>query len=127
MRVGIVSIYYNAFNYGAQLQARALVQIVKEYGYECEQICYDATDEKYPFEKSIKEKIKEQGLIYLMVSKFRYVVHGINVKQNNKKISNKISARKNGKTREKPCTWRRPCIDTVTVRSAFLTSINRQA
>ena len=83
MRVGIVSIYYNAFNYGAQLQARALVQIVKEYGYECEQICYDATDEKYPFEKSIKEKIKEQGLIYLMVSKFRYVVHGINVKQNN--------------------------------------------
>lgn len=95
MRVGIVSIYYNAFNYGAQLQARALVQIVKEYGYECEQICYDATDEKYPFEKSIKEKIKEQGLIYLMVSKFRYVVHGINVKQNNKKISNKISARKN--------------------------------
>ena len=59
MRVGIVSIYYNAFNYAAQLQARALVQIVKEYGYECEQICYDATDEKYPFEKSIKEKIKE--------------------------------------------------------------------
>ena len=46
MRVGIVSIYYNAFNYGAQLQARALVQIVKEYGYECEQICYDATDER---------------------------------------------------------------------------------
>lgn len=57
MRVGIVSIYYNAFNYGAQLQARALVQIVKEYGYECEQICYDATDEKYPFEKSINLSI----------------------------------------------------------------------
>lgn len=37
-KVGIVSLYYNSKNYGGLLQAYALVKIIENLGYPCEQI-----------------------------------------------------------------------------------------
>lgn len=39
-KVGIMTLYYKTYNYGAQLQAYALQKAVQKLGYECEQICY---------------------------------------------------------------------------------------
>ena len=37
-KVGILTLYYKTYNYGAQLQAYALQQTIENLGYECEQI-----------------------------------------------------------------------------------------
>ena len=37
-KVGILTLYYKTYNFGAQLQAYALQQAVEKLGYECEQI-----------------------------------------------------------------------------------------
>ena len=37
-KVGILTLYYKTYNFGAQLQAYALQQTVEKLGYECEQI-----------------------------------------------------------------------------------------
>jgi hypothetical protein len=39
-KVGIISLYYKTYNYGAQLQAYALQKVIEKMNYECEQICY---------------------------------------------------------------------------------------
>lgn len=39
-KIGIMTLYYKTYNYGAQLQAYALQRAVEKLGYECEQICY---------------------------------------------------------------------------------------
>ncbi len=37
-KVGILSLYYRTYNYGAQLQAYALCKVISSMGYDCEQI-----------------------------------------------------------------------------------------
>ncbi len=37
--IGILTLYYNNRNYGAQLQSYALVSCINKMGYNCEQIC----------------------------------------------------------------------------------------
>ena len=37
-RVGILTLYYKTYNFGAQLQAYALQKAIQMKGYECEQI-----------------------------------------------------------------------------------------
>lgn len=39
-KIGIISLYYNNHNYGAQLQAYALVEFLSNHGFESEQICF---------------------------------------------------------------------------------------
>jgi hypothetical protein len=39
-KIGIMSLYYKTYNYGAQLQAYALQKAIENLGFECEQICY---------------------------------------------------------------------------------------
>ncbi len=39
-KIGIVTLYYKTYNYGAQLQAYALQKAVESLGYECEQISF---------------------------------------------------------------------------------------
>lgn len=39
-KVGIISLYNNSYNYGGVLQAFALCELIKEYGYDATQICY---------------------------------------------------------------------------------------
>ncbi len=40
MRIGIITHYYNSKNYGGMLQAYALVKVLRNLGYDAEQICY---------------------------------------------------------------------------------------
>jgi coenzyme F420-reducing hydrogenase beta subunit len=40
-KVGILTLYFQTYNYGAQLQAYALQKVVSELGYPCEQITFD--------------------------------------------------------------------------------------
>jgi len=55
MKIGIVSHYYNSTNYGGNLQAYALCEILRRMGYDSEQICF-------PFYKNphIKMKIMDK-------------------------------------------------------------------
>lgn len=39
-KVGIMTLYYKTYNYGAQLQAYALQKVISKLGYECEQISF---------------------------------------------------------------------------------------
>lgn len=45
MKIGILTHYYNSFNYGGNLQAYALVTSLIESGYDAEQICYQRTND----------------------------------------------------------------------------------
>lgn len=70
MKVGIITMYHNAYNYGAQLQARALTAVITNMGYYCEQIRYDASKESYPFKAKFINKILDKGL-------FLYIKEGV--------------------------------------------------
>ncbi|MDR0920707.1 MAG: polysaccharide pyruvyl transferase family protein, partial [Oscillospiraceae bacterium] len=39
-KIGIMSLYYKTYNYGAQLQAYALQKAIEKLNFKCEQICY---------------------------------------------------------------------------------------
>ena len=51
MRVGILTLYYRTYNYGAQLQAFALQKVIEKLGHKCELIrfmwCREETIEAY--------------------------------------------------------------------------------
>lgn len=40
--IGIITHYYKSVNYGGNLQAYALCHVLRDMGYQAEQICYDA-------------------------------------------------------------------------------------
>lgn len=50
-KVGILTLYYKTYNFGAQLQAYALQRVIERLGYQCEQIrfkwCREETIEGY--------------------------------------------------------------------------------
>ena len=59
MKVGITTHYYNSNNYGGNLQAYALCQVLQKNGVQAEQICYSAlTKKRTPF-----QILKEKGLV----------------------------------------------------------------
>ena len=57
LRVGIITHYYKSTNYGGNLQAYALCEILKKNGYDAEQICFLRENEK----KSVFELLKLYG------------------------------------------------------------------
>lgn len=62
MRVGILTMYYENYSYGGLLQAYALQQVVKNMGYECEQITYDYNErfrEKPAYPSTVVGKLKK--------------------------------------------------------------------
>lgn len=62
-KVGIMTLYYKTYNYGAQLQAYALQKAVEYLGYECEQICYkwynSHIEQFYSQQKDSTDKFRE--------------------------------------------------------------------
>ena len=44
MRIGIITHYYKSSNYGGNLQAYALCEIINKLGFEAEQISYKNVD-----------------------------------------------------------------------------------
>lgn len=65
MRLGIITHYYNSKNYGGMLQAYALVKVLRDLGYDAEQICYLA--ESNSTQKSLKSCVK--SLINMVIKK----------------------------------------------------------
>lgn len=62
MRVGILTMYHENYSYGGLLQAYALQQVVKNMGYECEQITYDYNErfrEKPAYPSTVVGKLKK--------------------------------------------------------------------
>lgn len=58
-KIGIITMYYNSMNYGGVLQAYALCRVVKEMGYDVEQICYDPNSKmQKKFRNSPKNIVK---------------------------------------------------------------------
>lgn len=45
-KIGLLSLYYKTYNYGAQLQAYALQKAISQMGYDCEQIQFDWSNEE---------------------------------------------------------------------------------
>ncbi len=82
-KVGILTIYYKTINYGAMLQAYALVKAIESLGYDVEQITYDRfhdAQDIYKILDKTKPKprqhklftvIRENGLFY----PFKYYLH----------------------------------------------------
>lgn len=46
-KIGIITQYYNSHNYGGLLQAYALVEAIKDLGYDVEQISYDSSKDDF--------------------------------------------------------------------------------
>ena len=65
MRLGIITHYYNSKNYGGMLQAYALVKVLRDLGYDAEQICYLV--ESNSTKKSLKSCVK--SLINMVIKK----------------------------------------------------------
>lgn len=57
-RVGIITHYYNSRNYGGVLQAYALCRVLRDQGYDCEQICYDSSAGHHT-KKTVKMRIAD--------------------------------------------------------------------
>lgn len=64
-KIGIITYYYKSINYGGNLQAYALVELLRELGYEAEQVCFDASLGVAPIEKkdSIVELLNKGTII----------------------------------------------------------------
>ena len=95
-KVGVISMYYNSHNYGALLQARALVECIGGLGYDCEQISYDKTDERYPLMKTKLEKLKDGGILSLFKlanNKVKYLVKAKYNQINETKINGLLKKR----------------------------------
>lgn len=62
MKIAITTFYYKVYNYGANLQAYALVRVLQKMGYDAEQLCFNTSDGfpkyKLPFLKNIEIGIK---------------------------------------------------------------------
>jgi len=78
MKIGITTYYYNTYNYGANLQAFALCKVLKDLGYDAEQIRFKPTDGFQKYKTSFL-----QGSIYsikVIVSKaLRFINHPIKI------------------------------------------------
>ncbi len=58
MKIGIFSHYYHSTNYGGNLQAYALCKVLKDMGYEAEQVCY---------RRIYKKKVLKKGMMSALV------------------------------------------------------------
>ena len=57
-KIGVITHYYNSINYGGVLQSFALIEALKELGFDAKQICFDTTMPTQQ-KKSIKTSIKK--------------------------------------------------------------------
>ena len=64
-KIGIITMYYQNFNYGGQLQAYALQKAVEKLGVNCDQICvnYSTTNSA---KRKIKSYIKIEGVWFTL-------------------------------------------------------------
>lgn len=68
MKIGIITHYYKTFNYGGALQSYALVKVLREMGYDAEQICLSRMQDRTLSEDCIsvgdntgKKKVSEKA------------------------------------------------------------------
>lgn len=67
-KIGILTLYFNNYNYGGLLQAYALPKALQKMGYEAEQICFNNKKSENPlkeFEYTKKDKIIQYGFTYI--------------------------------------------------------------
>ncbi len=57
MKIGIITHYYRNLNYGGSLQSYALCKVLRDMGWDAEQICYDMQAPDAP--KSLSRRMKE--------------------------------------------------------------------
>lgn len=63
MKIGILSFYYNNFNYGGMLQAYALCKSIEMMGYDVEQIAFDCwAPKKTSLKDSRRDKWKQANI-----------------------------------------------------------------
>lgn len=73
MRIGIITMYYGSTNYGGLLQAYALEEVLRELGYDCEQISYQRSSGKIINAKKVKKLIFDKKAV-LIIKKIIIVV-----------------------------------------------------
>lgn len=71
-RIGILTLYYRNYNYGGQLQAYALWNVVRNLGYECEQISFQRQRKDLLFRK-LKRAIIDPEMIKLIRTRLRII------------------------------------------------------
>nr|BCB22839.1 polysaccharide pyruvyl transferase family protein [Erysipelothrix tonsillarum] len=80
-KIAIVTLYYNNYNYGGQLQAYAMQKVFSNNGYEAELIRFELSRNKY-----ILQRIKDLGVIKFSKSvtrklKYKYMNSASNFKK----------------------------------------------
>ncbi len=80
-KIGIITHYYKTKNYGGSLQAYALCKVLNSNGYNAEQICYVLNNNKPVKNKSLKQKIKEAGLLGSIFKAIKVLLRKLNIKQ----------------------------------------------
>ena len=60
MRVGIITLFHNNYNYGAYLQAYALQKAIESLGYEVKIIDYDRLLDRKLNKETFIQKIKKR-------------------------------------------------------------------
>lgn len=63
MNIGIITHYYKSINYGGNLQAYALCEILNKSKHNAEQICYPTVSNLNGKRRPIKQIIKEEGTV----------------------------------------------------------------
>lgn len=61
-RVGIITFYYNNYNYGGLLQAYALQQAIENLGYDCNQIAYNKAESAW---QKWNRRLRQNPLSYV--------------------------------------------------------------
>lgn len=71
LKVGILSPFYNNYNYGGKLQAYALTKILNDMGYDAEQISYSQSTEKKSntLEKKVIKAVKSSDYRNAIIQK----------------------------------------------------------
>lgn len=70
VKIGVLSLYYNNYNYGGLLQAYALIYELKKLGFDAEQISFDLSTSPAIFKKTKIEKLKNDPFGYVYKNTF---------------------------------------------------------
>ena len=70
VKIGVLSLYYNNYNYGGLLQAYALIYELKKLGFDAEQISFDLSTSPAVFKKTKIEKLKNDPFGYVYKNTF---------------------------------------------------------
>lgn len=93
-KIGIISLYYNNYNYGGNLQAYALTAFLSKNGYNVEQITYNCRSNT---KTDIKKKLKGYTFWGFVTTGFRFIYNKIKrIPQNiiNYIINNNVKIRR---------------------------------